>query len=220
MLSHRNEIHDRVEKADNADCNAAADEATRTVTGKADQVWEQTARAGADTACQDTEVAGTPMEGGLNTSSLTLEHLADQFMQVLSLNGPHTEELAQRWSEKVQALAQASTLHGRGMQKDPQEVFGLVQDRLTKDIEAVMAILSSRLVQDCVADQSDPVRQRLEEMVDANRRMGEVMIRIAEQMGQGSRINPIYPYAGSTGASQVSSFAGFSRIREPRPLRN
>ena len=37
---------------------------------------------------------------------------------------------------------------------------------------------------------------------------------------QGSRINPIYPYAGSTGASQVSSFARFSRVREPRPLRN
>ena len=73
---------------------------------------------------------------------------------------------------------------GRGTQKDPQEVFALVQDRLTRDIEAVMAILSSRLVQDCVADQSDPVRQRLEEMVDANRRMGEVMIRIAEQMGR------------------------------------
>src|SRR4051812_3061927 len=127
MPSHRNETHDRVEKADHADCNVAADEATRTVTDKADQVWEQTARAGADTPHQDTEVAGTLMEGGLNTSSLTLEHIADQFLQVLNLNGPHTEELAQRWSEKVQALAQASTLHGRGMQKDPQEVFGLVQ---------------------------------------------------------------------------------------------
>jgi len=184
MPSHRNESHGQVAKADNAGRNAAADEATRTVTGKADQVWEQTARAGADTPHQDTEVAGTPMEGGRNTSSLTLEHIADQFMQVLSLNGPHTEELAQRWSEKVQALAQASTLHGRGMQKDPQEVFGLVQDRLTKDIEAATAILSSRLVQDFVADQSDPVRQRLEEMTDANRRMAELVIRIAEQMGR------------------------------------
>jgi hypothetical protein len=178
MVSHRNETHDQIDKADHADCNAAADEATRTVTVKADQVREQTACAGADTARQDTEVAGSP------TASLTLEHVADQFMQSLSLNGPHTEELTQRWSEKVQALAQASTIHGRGMQTDPQEVFGLVQDRLTKDIEAVTAILNSRLVQDCVAEQSDPVRQRLEEMVDANRRMGELVIRIAEQMGR------------------------------------
>src|SRR5215217_8296405 len=116
MLSHRNETHD---EADNADRNAAADEATRTVTDKADQVWEQAARAGADTPHQDTEVAGTPMEGGLTPASLTLEHLADQFVQVLSLNGPHTEELAQRWSERVQALAQASMIHGRGTQTDP-----------------------------------------------------------------------------------------------------
>ena len=184
MLSHRNESHDQGDKADHAGRNAAADEAARTVTDKADQVREQMARAGADTPHQDTEVEGTPMEGGLNTASLTLEHIAGQFMQALSLNGPHTEELAQRWSEKVQALAQASTIHGRGMQTDPQEVFGLVQDRLTKDIEAVTAILSSRLVQDVVAEQSDPVRQRLEEMIDVNRRMGELVIRIAEQMGR------------------------------------
>ena len=184
MLSHRHESHDQVEKADHAGRNAAADEAARTVTDKADQVWEQTGRAGAGTPHQDTEAEGTTMEGGLNTASLTLEHLADQFMQALSLNGPHTEELTQRWSEKVQALAQASTIHGRGTQTDPQEVFGLVQDRFTKDIEAVTAILSSRLVQDVVAEQSDPVRQRLEEMIDANRRMGELVIRIAEQMGR------------------------------------
>ena len=177
MVSHRNETHDQIDKADHADCNAAADEATRTVTRRT-RFREQTACAGADTARQDTEVAGSP------TASLTLEHVADQLMQSLSLNGPHTEELTQRWSEKVQALAQASTIHGRGMQTDPQEVFGLVQDRLTKDIEAVTAILNSRLVQDRVAEQSDPVRQRLEEMVDANRRMGELVIRIAEQMGR------------------------------------
>src|SRR5436853_715 len=75
-------------------------------------------------------------------------------------------------------------------QKNPQEVCGLVQDRLTKDMEAVTAVLSNRLVEDFVADQSDPVRQRLQEMIDANRRMGELVIRIAEQM---SRILPGQP---------------------------
>src|SRR5215207_5861406 len=103
MLSHRNETHDQVAKADDAGRNAAADDATPTVTDKADQVREQTARAGTDPPHQDTAVAGTPMEGGLAPASLTLEHLADEFVQVLSFNGPHTEELAQRWSEKVQA---------------------------------------------------------------------------------------------------------------------
>ena len=124
------------------------------------------------------------MEAGLNTATQSFQQITDPFTRLAGFNGPQTEELAQRWSEKVQALAQASTVQAQGTQKDPQEVCGLVQDRLTKDLEAVTAILSSRLVQDVVADQSDPVRQRLQEMIDANRRMGELVIRIAEQMGQ------------------------------------
>ncbi len=164
------------------------DEAARTArtvpNEEAAPVGEQTASAGADVLHRGSETAPDDLQQGLNTVTQSFQQIIDPFMQVLALNGPQTEELAQRWSEKVQALAQASTLHGRGMQKDPQEVFGLVQDRLTKDIEAATAILSSRLVQDFVADQSDPVRQRLEEMIDANRRMAELVLRIAEQMGR------------------------------------
>ena len=63
MLSHRNETHDQVEKADNAGRNAAADDATPTLTAKADQVREQAARAGADTPHQDTERRGLDGRG-------------------------------------------------------------------------------------------------------------------------------------------------------------
>src|SRR3954452_17324468 len=181
MLPQRNEANHQAHQPDDAGRNAP-EKAAYTTPDKAAQVREP--MAGADTPRQDTEAAEATTEEGLNTASQTWEHIADQFMQVLGFNGPYTEELKQRWSERVQALAQASTVHARGNQKDPQEVFGLVQDRLTRDIEAVTAILSSRLVQDFVADQSDPVRQRLEEMIDANRRMGELVIRIAEQMGR------------------------------------
>ena len=175
MPSQRDDTNHRVNKAAAAGRDPA-DEAAR--------VGEQTARAGADVLHRGTETARDNLQQGPNTASEPFQRITDQFMQVLSLNGPHTAELAQRWSEKVQALAQASTVQAQGTQKDPQEVCGLVQDRLTKDLEAVTAILSSRLVQDFVADQSDPVRQRLQEMIDANRRMGELVMRIAEQMGQ------------------------------------
>ena len=169
------------------DQNKAADEAARTartVTDEAARAGEQTARAGADGLHCSSETARDEMQQGLNTATQSFQQIIDPFMQVLALNGPQTEELAQRWSEKVQALAQASTVQAQGIRKDAGEVCGLVQDRLTKDIEAVTAILSSRLVQDFVADQSDPVRQRLQEMIDANRRMGGLVIRLAEQMGR------------------------------------
>ena len=183
MPSQGNNIDHHVNKAADGDRNPT-DEAARTVTDEAARAGEQTPRAGADGLHRSSETARDNLQQGLNPATQSFQQITDQFMQVLAFNGPQTEELAQRWSEKVQALAQASTVQAQAAQKDPQEVCGLVQDRLTKDIEAVTAILSSRLVQDVVADQSDPVRQRLQEMIDANRRMGELVIRIAEQMGQ------------------------------------
>jgi len=183
MSSQRKDTDHPVNKAADV-CRNPADEATRTVTDGAAHAGEQIARAGAHVFPRDTETARDNLQQGLNTATQSFQQVIDPFMQVLAFNSPQTEELAQRWSEKVQGLIQASTVLAQGSQKDPQEVCGLVQDRLTKDIEAVNHILGSRLVQGFVADQSDPVRRRLQEMIDANRRMGELMIRIAEQMGQ------------------------------------
>src|SRR4051812_38184865 len=123
MLSQPNDTDHQVPKADDAGHNAP-DEATSAVTDQAAQVREQAVRAGADTARQDTEAERTTMEGGLNMASQMLERITDQFMQVLGFNGPHSVELAQRWSEKVQVLAQASTVQAQGTQRDPQEVCG------------------------------------------------------------------------------------------------
>jgi hypothetical protein len=183
MPSRRNNTDHQVNKATDVGRNPA-DEAAGTVTDEAARAGGRTGHAGADTTRQSTEAEETTMGEGLNTATQTFQQIIDPFMQVLAFNGPRTEELAQCWSEKVQALAQASTVQAQGTQNDRQEVCGLVHHRLTKDIEAVNHILGSPSVQDFVADQSDPVRQRLREMIDANRRMGELVIRIAEQMGQ------------------------------------
>jgi hypothetical protein len=183
MPSQRDDTDHQVNKAADAGRNPT-DEAACTVTDEAASAGEQTAQAGADVLHRSSETARDNLQQGLNTATQSFQQITDQFMQVLAFNGPQTAELAQRWSEKVQALTQASTVQAQGTQKDPQEVCGLVQDRLTTDIEAVNHILGSPSVQDFVAEQSDPVRQRLQEMIEANRRMGELVIRIAEQMGQ------------------------------------
>ena len=187
MPSQRSGTDHKVNKASGVG-RSPPDEAARPARTVPDEeaapMGEQTARAGADVLHRGSETAPDDLQQGLNTATQSFQQIIDPFMQVLAFNGPQTEELAQRWSEKIQALTRASMVHGWDTQKDPQEVCGLVQDRLTKDIEAVNHFLGSPSVQDFVAGQSDPVRQRLQEMIDANRRMGELVIRIAEQMGQ------------------------------------
>ena len=121
------------------------------------------------------------MQSGLTTATETFQRITDQFTQALGFNGPQSEELARRSSQNVQAVTQASTVLARGAQEISQEVFGLVQDRLTKNIEAVNRIVGSRSVQDLVAVQSDLVRDNLQQVIETNRRVAEVSLRIADE---------------------------------------
>src|SRR5215213_2451037 len=177
---HRNDTNDQ----NKADQNRAADEAARTartVTDEAARVGEQTARAGADAARRGTETARDTFQSGLNTATETFQRMADQFTKVLGFNGPQSEELTRRSSQNLQAVSQASNVLARGAQEVSREVFSLVQDRVQKNIDAVSRIAGTRSVQDFVAVQSDLARDGLQQVIDTNKRVAEVSVRIADE---------------------------------------
>src|SRR5215218_8415373 len=183
MPVHSNNTNDQANKAANAGRNAADEAArtARTVTDEAARVGEQTARAGADIANRSTEAARNAMEAGVNTANETFRRMTDQFNQVLGFNGPQAEELTRRSSQNIQAVTQASSVLARGAQEVSQEVFGLVQDRLQKNIDAVNRIAGVRSVQDFVAVQSDIVRDGLQQVIDTNKRIAELSVRVADE---------------------------------------
>ena len=169
---------------DTNDQNKAADEAARTartVTNETARVGEQTARAGADVFRRSTETARDSLQTGLNTATQTFQRMTDQFTKVLGFNGPQSEELARRSSQNLQAVSQASSVLMQGAQEVSQEVFGLVQDRLQKNIDAMNRIVGTRSVQDFVAVQSDLVRDGLQQVIDTNKRIAELSVRTADE---------------------------------------
>src|SRR3954468_13001904 len=175
---------DMTTRNDTNDQNKAADEAARTartVTDEAARVGEQTARAGADMARRGTETARETFQTGLNTATETFQRVTDQFTKVLGFNGPQSEELTRRSSQNLQAVSQASNVLARGAQEVSREVIQLVQDRLQKNVEAVNRIAGTRSVQDFVAVQSDLVRDGLSHVIDTNKRIAEVSLRVAEE---------------------------------------
>ena len=174
-MATRNDTNDQSKAADEAAHTA------RTVTDEAARVGEQTARAGADLARRSTETARDTVQTGLNTATQTFQRMTDQFNQVLGFNGPQAEELARRSSQNLQAVSQASTVLARGAQEVSQEVFGLVQDRLQKNIDALNRIAGTRSVQDFVAVQSDLARDNLQQVIDTNRRIAELSVRVADE---------------------------------------
>src|SRR3954470_23789669 len=157
---------------DTKDQNKAADEAART------------ARAEADVFRRGTETARDTLQSGLNTATEAVRRMTDQVTQVLGFNGPQAEELARRSSQNLQALTQASTVLTRGFQEASNEVLRSGQDRLTKNLDGLNRLAGCRSVQDFVAVQSDLARDTLQQVIDTNKRVAELSVRIAGEAGR------------------------------------
>ena len=180
QMATRNDNNDQTK----TDQNKAADEAAataRVVTDETARVGEQTARAGADVFRRSTETARDNLQSGLNTATQTVQRMTDQFTKVLGFNSPQSEELTRRSSQNLQAVTQASSVLARGAQEVSHEVLGLIQDRVQKNVEALNRVVGTRSVQDFVAVQSDLVRDGLQQVIDTNKRIAEVSVRIADE---------------------------------------
>ena len=160
--------------------NKAA-ETARAVTNEAAKVGEQSARAGADMARRGAETARDTVQSGVTMASQSFQRLNDQFTQALGFSGPQAEELSRRSSQNLQAVSQASSVLMKGAQEVSHEVLGLVQARVQKNIDGLNRLAGTRSVQDYVAVQSDLMRDGLQEVIDTNKRIAELSVRVADE---------------------------------------
>ena len=163
---------------------ATRNDNTHDVAREAANAGEQTARAGADMARRGAETARDTLQSGLNTATETFQRINDQFTRVLGFSGPQAGKVARHSSENIQAVSQASTVLVRGTQEVSQELLGMTRDQLAKNLEAFNRLLGCRSVQEFVTVQSDLARDSLQQVIDTNRRVAEVSLRIADEAAQ------------------------------------
>jgi phasin family protein len=182
-MSTRNDTNDQINKTTEAGRNATEEAArtARTVSDEAGKVGEQSARAAADLARQGVETARKNLQAGLDTAAQSFQRMSDQFTQVLGFNGPQAEEQTRRSSQNLQAVSQANTILARGFQEASHEWISLAQERITKNIDGLSRLAGCRSVQDFVATQSDLVRDGLQQVIDTNKRIAELSVRVADE---------------------------------------
>ena len=133
----------------------------RAVIDEAAQVGEQPACASADRFELETETV--------------------QVTQGLGLSASEPEEQTHRTSQNLRAMRQASTVLVQGAQEVSQEMFGLVQEQLAKRVDGLNRIAGCRSVRAFVAAQSELMRDNVQLMIDTNRRIAELSVRIADE---------------------------------------
>jgi phasin family protein len=121
------------------------------------------------------------VKSGVDAVAKSFERVTDQFTNVLGFSGPKAEELARQSTHNIETVSQASTVLVRGFQEVSQELLAVAQDRLKKNTESLSRIAQCRSVQDFVAVQSELIRDNLEQLLDATRRVAEVSLRSAEE---------------------------------------
>src|SRR3954466_1038749 len=163
---------------------AAADDAARTtrvVTNETARAGEQAVRAGADVANRGAETLRDTMRSGLNTATETFQRATDQFLKGFTFSGPQSEDVARRSSQAIDAVTQTGSIMARGFQEVSQELIGLAQERLTKNIDGLNRLAGCRSVQDFVSVQSDLIRDSLWQIIDTNKRVAELSLHVAEE---------------------------------------
>src|SRR4051794_19747160 len=69
----------------------------------------------------------------------------------------------------------------QGAQEVSQEMFGLVQEQLTKRVDGLNRIAGCRSVRAFVAAQSELMRDNVQLVIDTNRRIAALSVRIADE---------------------------------------
>jgi hypothetical protein len=146
---------------------------------------ERTARAGADVLQRNSEQMRQTFEMGSDTAARMAERAFGQFTRVFGVvTGNGAQQAMQQSARNVEVILHSNAIIADGVQTIAREWFTFVQHRAERNMETFEALTSCRSVQDCIAMQTDLVRDNLEDLLQTTKRIAEVSTRMADQAVQ------------------------------------
>lgn len=170
------------------DTNEAVHASTRRVAEQTasamSEATERTACAGAEAARRNAENMSQTWRSSSDAASRIAERSMDQFSKMFGFSSDTARRTLQRSSGNLQALIESTTIVAGGLQNVSGEWMRFAQSRFEDNLDHFDELMGCRTLQDCLALQTEMVRDNFEALLQSVRRASELSTRLADDAMQ------------------------------------
>lgn len=166
-----------------ASTRRAAEQTTQTARTMS-EATERTARAGAEAVRRNTENLNESWRSSTDAASRMAERSMDQFSKMFGLSGDAARQTLQRSSGNLQAVIESTAVIAGGLQNVSGEWMRFAQSRFEDNLDRFDELMDCRTVQDCLALQTEIVRDHFGALLQSMRRASELSTRVADDAMQ------------------------------------
>lgn len=134
-------------------------------------------------AARGTRGAVEQSEAAMRSGADAARRIADEFGRAFGMTG-NSEELTRQAAKNLEAVTETGSVLARGLQDLSREWFGLVQDRVQKNVAGMTRLAQCRSLPDLAAVQSDLMRDNMQQVIDGTRQIAERSAEIANEAAQ------------------------------------
>jgi hypothetical protein len=143
---------------------------------------ERTARTGADVLQRNSDQMRQTFEMGSDTAARMAERAFSQFARAFGVvTGNGAQQATQQSARNVEVILHSNAIIADGVQTIAREWMTFVQNRAERNMERFEALANCRSVQDCIAAQTELLRDSIEDLLATTKRVAEVSTRMADQ---------------------------------------
>ncbi len=148
------------------------------------EATERTARAGAEAVRRNAENMTETWRSSTDAAGRIAERSMDQFSKTFGLSSETVRRTLQRSSGNLQAVIESTTIVAGGLQNVSGEWMRFAQSRFEDNLDHFDELMGCRTFQDCLALQTEMVRDNFEALLQSMRRASELSTRLADDAMQ------------------------------------
>lgn len=183
MANNPRQAEGETNEAGHASTRRAAEQTTRTAR-TISEAAERTARTSAEAIRRNAENLSENWRSSSETAGRMAERSMDQFTKMLGLSGETARQTMQRSSGNLQALIESTTIIAGGLQNVSGEWMRFAQTRFEDNLDRFDELMACRTVYDCLALQTEIVRDNFEALLQSMRRASELSSQVADDAMQ------------------------------------